>query len=54
MKKEIIKIDGLESFLHSADKLHGTEVSRGCGEHTPKQYKKKYKDKWKKETKEYI
>ena len=51
-----IKIDTTEIMLKRAGKANKgmPEVSRGCGRHTPKMHKKKHKDHWKRDTKQYL
>lgn len=49
-------IDVQDLVLNRRGKVHKgmPEVSRGCGVHTPKKHKKKYKDSWKREVKNYL
>lgn len=54
MKKIKFKIDVNKLVQNREGKVHGEAVTRGTGEHTPKEYKKKNINRWKKEVKEYI
>lgn len=55
MKKSKIMINMTELLINSSGKMNRTMdiVKTGCGYHIPKDKKKKYKDKWKKEVKEF-
>lgn len=49
-----MRIDMTKLVLNRKGKVHGDAVTRGTGEHIPKEYKKKNLDRWKIDTKKYL